>query len=254
MFLALLGALIIGVNLGLLGSGGSIMTLPILLFILQRPEKEAIAESLAIVGCIALIAAIPYALRYQIHWRSVLLFGLPGMGGAYLGGYASYYISGPLQLTIFSSIMILVSGMMIFGTPSYDQYHPYKQPAWLTILEGFFLGCLTGLIGIGGGFLIIPALVIFGHLSMSFAIGTSLVIIAMNSLIGFIEQLMTLEALHLQVDWKVIYIVSIAGILGSLAGGYLGKWISQVYLRKIFGLNILLMGIYILFANHRILP
>lgn len=249
MILALLSALIVGISLGLLGSGGSICTVPVLVFILQRPEKVAIAESLAIVGSIAVVAAIPYILRTQVHWRSVLLFGLPGVGGAYFGGYESYYISGFIQLTIFALIMIVVAGIMLFGSPPVNQPTPYQQPPLLTILEGFLLGCMTGCIGVGGGFLIVPALVILNHLSMSFAIGTSLIIITMNAFTGFFRQLVVLDALQLNVDWRVIVVISIVGILGSLAGSSIGKNISQIYLRKIFGLNALAMGMYILFSR-----
>lgn len=246
MILALLAALVIGISLGLLGSGGSILTTPILVFILQRPEKEAIAESLAIVGAIALAGAIRYALLRQIQWRSVLLFGLPGMVGAGIGGCGSYYLDGTTQLLIFGGIMVIVAILMLFGPSSFDQLTPVYQPFWLIILEGFLLGCLTGLIGIGGGFLIVPALVILRRLSMSFAIGTSLVIIVMNSLTGFLEQLFALNALQLHVDWRVIMIISIAGVIGSFAGSSIGKRLSQIYLRKIFGMNTLAMGIYIL--------
>lgn len=246
MMLALLGALVIGMSLGLLGSGGSILTVPVLVFILHRPEKLAVAESLAIVGFVALIGAIPYALRYQIHWSSVLFFGLPGMLGACVGGCGSYYISSSLQLTLFAFVMLAVAGMMLFGPSSFDKSTPFQQSVWLVILEGFLAGCLTGFMGVGGGFLIVPALVIFSHLSMSLAVGTSLVIIAMNCFTGFFEHRFVLDALHLSVDWKIIGMISIAGILGSFIGNLINEKTPQIYLRKIFGLGVLVMGLYIL--------
>jgi uncharacterized membrane protein YfcA len=244
--LAIFGALAIGISLGLLGSGGSILTVPVLIFLLNRPEKPAFAESLAIVGCVALVGSIPYILRHQVHWNSILFFGLPGMLGAYIGGHGSYYISGPIQLTIFACIMLIVAVTMIFGPSSFEKWIPSKQPIWLTILEGFLVGGLACLIGIGGGFLIVPALVILTNLSMSLAIGTSLIIITMNSLVGFIEQLMVLNALNLSISWKIIGIISITGIVGSFAGSWIGKRVPQIYLRKIFGLSILVLGFYIL--------
>lgn len=247
MFTALLGALAIGISLGILGSGGSILTLPILLFILQRPEKQAIAESLAIVGCVALIGAIPYMLRMQVHWNSVLWFGLPGICGAYLGGWGSYYVNGWIQLKIFALIMLVVASTMLFGPPSFDKFCSYwRRLVWLNILEGFLIGCLTGFIGIGGGFLIVPTLVILSNLTMSFAVGTSLIIIAINSFIGFLEQLFTLNTLHLNIDWEVIVIVSAVGIFGSFSGGLISDWFSQACLRKVFGLSVLTLGFYLL--------
>jgi uncharacterized membrane protein YfcA len=246
MILALLGALMIGISLGLLGAGGSILTVPVLVFVLQRPEKEAIAESLAIVGCTALMGAIPYAFRHQIHWKSVLLFGLPGMLGAYVGGCISYYLSGQMQLTIFAFVMLIVAGMMLFGPPTFEKLNPSRSFAWLIMLEGFLIGCLTGCIGIGGGFLIVPALVILSQLPMTLAIGTSLMIIAINAFIGFGQQLLNLSHLQLHVDWQVIGIISIAGIFGSIVAGFIAQKIPQIYLRKTFGLSVLVMGIYML--------
>lgn len=246
MLVALLGAIVIGISLGLLGSGGSILTVPILIFILQRPEKLAIAESLAIVACVAVAGALPYALRAQIHWKSVLYFGLPGMLGAYLGAYGASYMSSMVQLTLFSLIMLLVAGMMFFNFPSFEKTSATPYSIWLTVLEGFIVGCLTGCLGIGGGFLIVPTLVLFNNLSMFFAIGTSLIIIAMNALTGFIRQLVTLNALHMQVSWETIGMISIAGILGCLMGSLINTKISQQRLRQGFSLSILMMGIYLI--------
>lgn len=250
MTLALLGALAIGISLGLLGSGGSILTVPVLVFLLHRPEKTAFVESLAIVGCVALMGSIPYILRHQVHWNSVLFFGLSGMLGSYMGGHGSYYISGSIQLTIFACVMLIVAGMMLFGPSSFDKLTSFSQPTWLTMLEGFCVGCLACFIGVGGGFLIVPTLMILIHLSMSIAIGTSLIIIAMNSFTGFIEQLVVLKELNLHVNWKIIGILSVFGILGSLAGSWMGKKIPQIYLKKAFGLSILTMSVYILLRGE----
>lgn len=249
MIIALLGALVIGVSLGLLGSGGSIITVPILVFILQRPEKLAISESLAIVGSIALIGALPYILRHEVKWKSVLFFGLPGMFGACLGGCGSYFISGTIQLMIFAFVMIVVATIMLSSQSIIDKMTCDRQSIALTILEGFLVGCLTGFIGIGGGFLIVPSLVILGNLSMPFAIGTSLVIIAMNAITGFVQQLFILSILDLSVDWNIIAIVSIAGVLGSISGSLISKQVPQMYLRKAFGLSVLVMGSYILIKD-----
>lgn len=245
MALALLGALLIGITLGLLGSGGSIVTVPILLFILQRPEKLAIAESLAIVGSVACAGAIPYILRQQVQWMSVLFFGFPGIGGAYLGAYVSYYISGTLQVMLLGLTMLVVAGTM-FVNPSSFKLPSSRLPIWVMMIEGFCVGMLTGLIGVGGGFLIVPTLVLFHQLPMHFAVGTSLVIIVLNSFTGFVEQLIALEALQMYVNWEIIGTISIFGILGSFAGSFLSSQISAVNLRKLFSLSVLIIGVYIL--------
>lgn len=246
MIFALLGALVIGISLGLLGSGGSILTVPVLIYILHHPEKLAIAESLAIVGIIALMAAIPYGMRNEIHWKSVLLFGIPGMFGAYFGACGSSFISGPLQLTFFACVMFVVAGMMLFGPTSFEKKRDYASSNGMIIGEGFLVGCLTGLLGCGGGFIIVPALILLFSLSMSLAIGTSLVIIALNSFTGFTKHLIALDAMSVQVDWFAIFILSIAGILGSFAGKAIAGNFSQVRLRQLFGVSVFVMGSYIL--------
>jgi uncharacterized protein len=249
MEFALLGAIFVGLTLGLLGSGGSILTVPVLLYILQRPEKLAIAESLAIVGAIALLGAIPYMKRTQVHWTSVFFFGLPGMLGACIGGNCSYYCSGKVQLIFFSITMLIVAAVMLFGPSSFEKFTPSHQAIWKTLLEGFLIGLMTGLFGVGGGFLIVPALVMLCNLSMTLAVGTSLVIIAVNSITGFIQQLISLHALQMDVDWNIIFMISTAGILGSMIGGFMSHKISQFFLRKAFGVSVLLMGFYILFSK-----
>lgn len=249
MIIALLGALIIGICLGLLGSGGSIITVPILIFLMERPEKIAIAESLAIVGSVALVGAISYMLRSQIDWKSVLYFGLPGMFGASLGGCCSYFISGAIQLSLFAFLMLIVSGVMLLDQSIFEKIIIPHQSVKLIVLEGVLVGSVTGFIGVGGGFLLVPSLIILCNVSMPFAIGTSLVIIAMNAFTGFFNQLLILGVLDLSVDWAIIAIFSIIGMLGSLSGSWFTNRIPQVYLRKAFGFSVLGMGSYILLRN-----
>lgn len=252
--LALLGGLVIGITLGLLGAGGSILTLPVLIFFLRRAEKEAMAESLAIVGFIALFGAIPYALRAQVHWKSVLFFGLPGMLGASAGAFYSHEISASAQLTLFALTIVPAAIAMLVGSSSFEGLHPSPQAIWVILLEAFLLGCLTGLIGVGGGFLLVPALVMFSHLPLSPAIGTSLAIIAMNALTGFSQQLFFLHTWQISIDWKIISTISAIGTAGSLIGSVIGKNMSPYALRKAFGLGLLAMGGYILLTRFCIYP
>lgn len=246
MLLAFLGALAIGISLGLLGSGGSILTMPVLLFFLHRPDKLAVAESLAIVGGVALVGALPYAWRGQVHLRSVFYFGLTGMLGAYLGALASRFVSGEAQVTAFGLIMLVAAGMMLFGPKLTGEVEREPHPIWRIMADGFLVGSLTGFLGVGGGFLIVPALVLLGSLSMHLAVGTSLVIIAMNAFTGFVEQLAGVKALQMDVSWPTIALVAIVGICGSLFGGHIGSKLSQTTLRNIFALFIALIGICML--------
>lgn len=253
MSLALLGALLIGICLGLLGSGGSIITVPVLVFMMKRPEKLAIAESLAIVGSIAFVGALSYMLRAQVQWKSVLYFGFPGMVGASLGGCCSYFSSGALQLTLFALLMLMVSGMMILDQSIFEKMIIRHPSIKYNVLGGVLVGYITGFIGIGGGFLIVPSLIVLCNISMPFAIGTSLVIIAMNAFTGFINQIFILNILHLPVDWTIITTFSCVGILGSLSGSLIANRVPQIYLRKAFGLSVFGMGCYILLSTSNFL-
>ncbi len=250
MIWALFGALTIGLSLGLLGSGGSILTLPILIYVLDRPDKPAIAESLAIVGAIALAGSIPYALRLQIHWRTVLFFGISGIIGAYSGACLSSYISGSLQLSLFSVVLLVAAGFMISDFHSQEELLlATRHPVGLLVLEGFLLGNLTGCLGIGGGFLIVPILVLLVKLPMYSAIGTSLIIITLNAFTAFIKHFIILLSQDIKLDWRLIGVFIFLGIIGSLAGSFISKKISQKRLKKAFGWSLIPLGIYIFFAH-----
>ncbi|MFV1884584.1 MAG: sulfite exporter TauE/SafE family protein [Balneola sp.] len=249
MFWALLGALLIGISLGLLGSGGSILTVPVLVYLVDQPEKVAIAESLGIVASISLFGMIPYAYRKEIDWKSVLWFGVPGMLGTYGGASISKFISGNTQLIIFAVVMILAAFLMIKDNPALKKEKGYSAPRYILILEGLVVGVVTGLVGVGGGFLIIPALVLFGGLNMRVAIGTSLTIIAAKSFIGFYKYLDVLRAEKLNVNWELLAIFTVIGIIGSLVGGRLSKTIPQKKLKKGFGFFLVVMGVFILGSN-----
>src|SRR5699024_12154707 len=129
MILAWIGALLVGLSLGLLGSGGSILTVPILIYLVGEPGKLAIAESLGIVSAISLVGFIPYAFKKQVHWKSVILFGIPSMGGSYLGAFVSIYISANAQLIIFAGVMLLAAAMMLHNSRS-DSGPKNAEVAW----------------------------------------------------------------------------------------------------------------------------
>lgn len=245
---AWIGALLIGISLGLLGSGGSILTVPVLVYLVGEPEKVAIAESLGIVATISLVGAIPYAIRKEVHWKNVFYFGIPGMAGTYGGAVLSVFLTGSMQLMIFATVMLIAAVMMI-RKPKELQVKDKQASIWLLITEGLVIGVITGLVGVGGGFLIIPALVLLGGLSMRIAVGTSLFIIAAKSLLGFYKYVDVLAKEDLGADWNLLVVFTLIGILGSFLGGKASQFIPHQKLKRGFGYFLIVMGVYILYTN-----
>ncbi len=250
MILAWLGALFIGLTLGLLGSGGSILTVPVLTYLVGQETKVAIAGSLMIVGIISLFSAIPYARQKLVKWRTVVLFGLPGMAGAIAGAWLAHFVSDAIQMLIFAALMLVASYLMFKPMDLKDSENDHAERAMYKIMiDGFIVGGVTGLVGVGGGFLIIPALVLLGGLSMRLAVGTSLVIIAVKSFAGFFEYLSVLEALQLSIDWNIIAIFSVIGIMGGWLGHKISNKIDQNQLKQGFAVFLVLMGVFILYKS-----
>jgi uncharacterized membrane protein YfcA len=243
------GAVAIGVSLGLLGSGGSILTVPVLVYLIGQDEKVAIAGSLFVVGTIALVGSLQFIRAKLVDWHNVLVFGLPGMAGTYIGAALAAYLSGIMQLTLFSGVMLLASWFMLrpIDLGSGGAHEP--RATWKIAGDGLGVGVLTGLVGVGGGFLIVPALVLLGGMAMHRAVATSLVIIALKSYSGFYKYTDVLEAQNLELDWKTLMIVTGLGIAGSLAGGRLANRLPQNTLKKSFGIFLIVMGIYILIRS-----
>jgi hypothetical protein len=244
---AWIGAVVIGISLGLLGSGGSILTVPILIYGLGQDEKVAFASSLAIVGLISVVSAIAYAKRDQVDWRNVVWFGVPGMIGSVLGAYAARFVPAVAQLLLFAVVLLTAAVLML--RPLTLTFEGVQRPFWKIATDGIVVGAITGLVGVGGGFLIIPALVLLGGLSMQLAVGTSLIIIAMKSASGFWEYLYVLKDLNLSLDWGVIVLFSLLGMLGGYVGQRLNDHLPQHRLRQIFAMFLLLMGAFILWRN-----
>jgi uncharacterized membrane protein YfcA len=260
--LALLGALAIGLTLGLLGSGGSILTVPVLVYLVGVPEKAAIAESLAIVCLIAGGGVIPFAFRRMVSWSTVMLFSLPGMVGAYMGALAATRISARVQLILFAVLMLSAAGLMLRRSVAHADSSPHnpnagadasasptKQEFETVIVQGFGIGVLTGLVGVGGGFLIVPALVLLVHLPMHKAVGTSLATITLNSAAGFYKHAQALPSLHLQLDWHLITLFGALGLVGSLTGGAIARYVPHDRLRRLFGVFLVIMALFLLWKN-----
>lgn len=243
MLPALLGAVAVGLSLGLLGAGGSILTVPVLLYLLHQPEKEAIAGSLFVVGTIALSAALSHALAKRIDWGKVALFGLPGMAGAWAGAWIGRYLPGPVQLLMFAAVMFTAAVFMF--KPGKASAAAQQHPG-LLVPEGFGVGMVTGLVGVGGGFLIVPALVFFGRLDMHRAVATSLVIITLQAFTGFVRYTWSAGHAAISLDWPVLAVFVAAGVVGSLAGGWLAPRIPRGKLRRIFAVFLVLMTAFII--------
>lgn len=248
MLIAWFGALAIGLSLGLLGAGGSILTVPVLVYLVGQIDKVAIAGSLAIVGGISLVGALPYIVQRRVDWRSVVLFGLPGMAGAYGGAYLAKFVPGTLQLVVFGALVVLASVLMIRPAAVQDT-PPAPQADWKITLEGLVVGIVTGFVGVGGGFLIVPALVLLGGLSMHVAVGTSLLIITLKSFSGFYKYLDVLNALQLSLDWDIIGLFTVLGIVGSFAGSLVSTRLPQHTLRRTFACFLFVIGTSILWQN-----
>jgi len=244
-YLAIPGAIAIGISLGLLGSGGSILTVPVLVYLVGQDEKVAIAGSLFVVGSIALVGSLQFLSAKLIQWRSVLVFGTPGMAGAWFGAYLAAWVPGTTQLALFAIVMLIASWLMLRPL-NLEHANSAPREAWKIATDGLIVGVITGLVGVGGGFLIVPALVLLGGLSMRQAVATSLVIIALKSFSGFFKYLDVLAQQSLSLDWPTLLLVTGLGIAGSFAGSYFAKKMPQDKLKKGFGYFLILMGAYIL--------
>ena len=239
------GAIAIGVSLGLLGSGGSIITVPVLVYLIGQDEKVAIAGSLFVVGNIALAGSLQYVRAKLVDWHNVLVFGVPGMAGTYLGAVIAAYVSGIMQLALFALVMLLASYMMLRPVVLSDIPHE-PRASWKIAGDGLIVGMITGLVGVGGGFLIVPALVLLGGMGIHAAVATSLVIIALKSYSGFYKYMDVLEAQNLELDWQTLMIVTGLGIAGSFAGAKIANRVPQDKLKRWFGYFLIIMGLYIL--------
>ncbi|MCB9856147.1 MAG: sulfite exporter TauE/SafE family protein [Phycisphaerales bacterium] len=250
MIYAILGALVVGLSLGIFGSGGSILTVPVLIYLLHHQDKVAIAESLGIVGAIALVSAIPYAISRLTDWRTAILFAVPGMAGTYLGAWIASYVAGYVQLFVFAGVMLYAAVRMWkrsgAGTKEADDQKPVRRASLMIGMQGLCVGVLTGFVGVGGGFLIVPALVLLGGLSMRRAVATSLVIIALNSSSGFWKYLHVLDEIQMSVDWHTIGLFIVIGAVGSLVGKAMNDRINQAALQRGFAIFLVLMAAFIL--------
>lgn len=233
-------SVLIGVALGLLGGGGSILTVPILVYVAGQDPKTAIATSLLVVGVTSAAGAISHARAGRVQWRTGLLFGAAGMAGAYAGGRLGTLIDGTWLLIAFAVMMAVTAAAMLRGRKDHEPDPDRQMAVWKVLAEGVVVGLVTGLVGAGGGFLVVPALVLLGGLPMGVAVGTSLVVIAMKSAAGLAGYLSGIT-----IDWPIALAVTGAAIVGSVIGGRLVDRIPQERLRTGFGWFVAVMSVFV---------
>jgi uncharacterized membrane protein YfcA len=233
---------IIGLSLGLLGGGGSILTVPALVYLVGQSPQAAVTASLVIVGANSAMGAFLHRSQGTLNWKVAFVFGGTGMAMAYLAAGWSKAIPSTTLMMLFAGLMLVVGlFMMLKPTPLGSD----GGRGWaVTILSGAGVGLLTGFLGVGGGFLIVPALVMLVGLSMRQAVGTSLVVIAMNSLAGFLG--------HLHgppIDIQLVAIFVTAGLTGALVGTRLTRIVHPEHLRKVFAVFVIGLAIFLLVDN-----
>jgi uncharacterized membrane protein YfcA len=240
--LALAMSALIGVSLGLLGAGGSILAVPLLVYVAGVEVHAAIGMSLAIVGSTALVGGLVHARAGRVDLRAGAIFGVAGVLGAPLGARATHLLPPRLLLLLFAALMLGVGGLMLRGrgpTRASERRWPLAAP-----LAGLGVGLLTGFLGVGGGFLIVPALALLGGLSMPAAVGTSLLVIAANSAAG--------AASHLgqgEMPLGLTAAFTMSSALGALFGVRLSSGLDPLRLRRGFALFVILVGLFVLAKN-----
>ncbi|MGJ9371903.1 sulfite exporter TauE/SafE family protein [Nesterenkonia sp. CF4.4] len=241
LILAMILAVGIGLSLGLLGGGGTILAVPLLTYVAGFPAKEAIAASMFIIGVTSLVSVIPHAKRGNVQWRTGFIFGAAAMAGAFGGGLLGAQLPSVVLMVAFGIMMVATALAMILDRKVTKTGEERKKLPLVKILaEGLVVGLVTGMVGAGGGFLVVPALVLLGGLSMPAAVGTSLLIISMKSFTGLAGYLTSVS-----IDWGPVLVITVITVVGALIGSALGKHVPEKALKKAFGYLVLAMGVVV---------
>jgi uncharacterized membrane protein YfcA len=248
-------AVVIGISLGLLGGGGSVLALPVLVYVMGVAPKNAIAMTLVIIGTVSLLGLIPHCRAGNVLLKTAYIFGSATMLGAFFGAKLATlpFITDTIQMLLFALLMLVASIVMIqrsAGNKKSDELTLYPPPVckycWLWLVsEGIVVGVLTGLVGVGGGFAIVPALVLLGKVPMKAAIGTSLLIITMNAIAGFIGYWG-----NVTFDWGLMLSFIVAASGGTFIGAYLSQFVPAARLQKSFGYFLLTVAAFVMFQNR----
>jgi hypothetical protein len=249
-------SVVIGIVLGLLGAGGSILTTPLFLYVEDMPPVEAIASSLLVVAVASSFALIRHRMRGQIPWRTGLIFGISGMLSAFVGGQVGSHLPSEILLFAFSVIMAITGFAMIRGRKNVVAQTTTKLRTDRLILNGAVVGLIAGIVGAGGGFMVVPALVIFGGLAIKDAIATSLLVVVMNclgSLAGYVlrfnqETLISLNP-DIKFDFRIILFAIIGASSGSVIGSIFSTRVKDKKLNITFGWFVILVAAFIFIEN-----
>jgi uncharacterized membrane protein YfcA len=234
----------IGLSLGLLGGGGSILTVPALVYLVGQTPHAAVTTSLAIVGANSMVGAMFHRAQGTLDWKVALTFGSAGMLVSYLSANTSKHFSAELLLIAFAFLMLGIGAMLLLRHAKNAEITSSAKPLWLVLLSGAAVGLLTGVLGVGGGFLVVPALVMLVGLPVQVAVGTSLVVIAMNSLAGFIGHLGSGSF-----DFVITLIFVAAGLVGTFSGSKLSSRLSSSKLQKAFAIFVIALACFLLIDN-----
>lgn len=241
--MAWFGAALIGLSLGLTGAGGSIITLPVLVYLAGVPPGEAVGLSLFVVGATAAVAAVQRWRAGDFHPRAALMFAISGMAGAWVGARFTRMVPPEMLMAGFAILMLAVASRMLLSRQDESKMEAECRPG-RCLAAGSGVGVLTGFLGVGGGFLLMPALMKFARLPLRTATGTSLAVIAFNAASGF--------AAHYReqaMDWQLALVFSALAVSGSLAGNVLASRLPVRRLRQGFGAMVLLTGGWVLWRN-----
>ena len=251
------GALIVGLVLGLVGGGGSILTVPLLVYLLGYNPVIATAYSLFVVGTTSLVGTFQKFKKGLVDVKTGLAFSFPSFVAVYLSrrylvpgipdtlfNIGNYALTKEMGIMLFFAIIMILASVSMIKNQKEEKTIQKKQSYYKTFIKGLIIGTITGIIGAGGGFLYVPALVLWANIPMKKAVGTSLIIVTINSLIGFTGDMQTIE-----IDWVFLLSFTLISIVGIILGVFLSKFISGKKLKKSFGFFTLAMAIYIFYKE-----
>ncbi|TGV04319.1 sulfite exporter TauE/SafE family protein [Flavivirga rizhaonensis] len=255
--LGYIGALIVGLVLGLIGGGGSILTVPLLVYLLGYNPVIATAYSLFVVGTSSMVGTYQKYKEGLVDIKTGLAFSFPSFIAVYLSrrylvpgipdtlfSFGNYALTKEMSIMIFFAIIMLLASYSMIKKRKNNNTVSYAQPYYKTFVQGLIIGTVTGFIGAGGGFLYVPALVVWANIPMKKAVGTSLIIVTINSLIGFIGDVQTLE-----IEWVFLLSFTLISVIGIILGVFISKFISGKKLKKSFGFFVLIMAVYIIYKE-----
>jgi len=239
---AMILAILVGLSLGALGSGGSIITIPVLVYVASVPAENAVGMSLVIVGATSLVGALLHLRRGNVALKPALFFAVTGMVGSYIGAKGTHLLSRRSLMLLFAVVMLVAGIRMWRSTVGTLEKGSFSALRCLSV--GFAVGLLTGFLGVGGGFLIVPALVLFAGLDSRTAVGTSLAVIALNSSTGVIGQLR-----FATIDWSLLAGFLAFALAGMVAGAMLANTLAETRLRQLFASAVLVLAVAVGVGN-----